>query len=84
LETHLPFSFFSYLFSTALQATRWARLSSPYKGAALLPVLLFGRVEGLLVDLLRVFGQIVLHAIRQFADLPFGTFPDLLCLLASL
>jgi hypothetical protein len=39
-------------------------------GAALLPVLLFGRVEGFLVDLLRVFGQIVLHAIRQFVDLP--------------
>jgi hypothetical protein len=28
--TQLPFSFFSYLFSTALQATRWARSSSPY------------------------------------------------------
>src|ERR687898_846181 len=28
--TQLPLSFFSYLFSTALQATRWARLSSPY------------------------------------------------------
>jgi hypothetical protein len=28
--TQLPLSFFSYLFSTALQATLWARSSSPY------------------------------------------------------
>jgi hypothetical protein len=28
--TQLPFSFFSYFCSTALQATRWARPSSPY------------------------------------------------------
>src|SRR5215212_5660144 len=32
--TQLPFSFFSYLFSTALQATRWARSSSPYCSSA--------------------------------------------------
>jgi hypothetical protein len=32
--TQLPFWFFSYLFSTALQATLWARSSSPYCSSA--------------------------------------------------
>jgi hypothetical protein len=34
LETQSPFWFFSYLFSTALQATLWARSSSLYCSSA--------------------------------------------------
>jgi hypothetical protein len=41
-------------------------------GAALLAVLVLGGVEGLLVDLLGVLGQVVLHAVRQLRDLLVG------------
>src|SRR4028119_728458 len=37
-------------------------------GAALLAVLIFGGVEGLLVDLLGVLWQVVLHVVRQLRD----------------
>jgi hypothetical protein len=37
-------------------------------GAALLPILLLCGVEGLLVDLLGVLGQVVPHAVRQVAE----------------
>src|SRR3712207_911593 len=37
-------------------------------GAVLLAVLFFGGAERLLVDLLRVLGQVVLHAVRQLRD----------------
>src|SRR5215218_7608835 len=63
-STQLLLSFFSYLFSTALQATRWARSSST--------VLLLCGVEGLLVDLLSVLGQIVLDVVRKLCDLLVG------------
>jgi hypothetical protein len=52
-------------------------------GTALLPVLLFGRVEGFLVDLLRVFGQIVLTLSGSSLTFLYGTLPNLLCWLAS-
>src|SRR5215212_3135809 len=41
-------------------------------GAVLLPVLILCGVEGLLVDLLGVLGQVVLHVIRKLSDLLVG------------
>src|SRR5215213_6116239 len=41
-------------------------------GAVLLPVLLLCGVEGLLVDLLCVLGQVVLDVVRQLRDLLVG------------
>src|SRR5215208_3060311 len=41
-------------------------------GAALLPILILGGVEGLLVDLLGVFGQVVLDVVRKLRYLLVG------------
>src|SRR5918995_3698721 len=41
-------------------------------GAILLPVLILGGVEGLLVDLLGSLGQVVLNVVRKLRDLLVG------------